>query len=211
MPNYGSSCPFYYLKPKLIKALIVIAERCVSKTGDLELAAPPGLNVNMATGEFTVPVKVMPTDEPIIRTKVMKDKLITEGLLPVRLTIGKDPHCSDQPAKHTDLLIPFNFVEEVCGICPGDHVQEKVCIQALSVFGVPVKLDANTCGENIKIIIEANLNIDILIAREEVIKCYCEVDKPIEEEPKPRQAAPSPQGTQYGNSSYPNRSRRFGW
>lgn len=157
---------------KKIKALVVIAEKNVQKIGDLTISAPIGVGIDKTTGDLTVPVRLEAMGEPVLRPKIIHDKLINEGFVRAKLIVeDNDPEpCPDVRKGLTkEIFIPIQRVIEIKGISPGDHIQEFAEIKSLSVFAVPDKPQSGFAGAKVKLILKVILDVRIIIAREEII------------------------------------------
>jgi hypothetical protein len=157
---------------KKIKALVVIAEKDVQKIGDLTITAPLGVGIDKTTGDLTVPVLLEAIGEPVLKPKIIPDRLINQGFLHAKLIVEDiDPEpCPDVRKGITkEIFIPIQSVIEIEGICPGDHIQEFAEIESLTVFGVPDKPQSGSAGTKVKLILKVILDVKIIIAREDLI------------------------------------------
>ncbi len=182
-----SASSHWYCEPKCdkhshkkkIKTLAIIAERSVQKIGDLTITAPIGVGIDKTTGDLTVPVRLEAIGEPVLKPKIIHDKLINEGFVRAKLIVeDNDPEpCPDVRKGLTkEIYIPIQRVIEIKGICPGDHIQEFAKIKSLSVFAFPDKLQSGFAGTKVKLILKVILDVKIIIAREEIVTVsvdYC--------------------------------------
>lgn len=179
--NNKACRPIYdrYFNEKKIKALVVIAEKNVEKIGDLTITAPIGIGIDKATGDLTVPVRLEAVGEPIMKPKIIHEKLINEGFVRAKLIVeDNDPEpCPDVRKGQTkEVFIPLQSVIEIKGILPGDHIQEFTKIVSLSVFAVPDKPQSGSTGTIVKLILKVILDVRIIISREEIVT-VCVKDK----------------------------------
>lgn len=168
--NCHTSCP--PKKEKKIKTFVVIAEENIQKVGDLVIDAPIGVDINKISGVLTVPVILKPIGQPVMTPKIIKDKLINEGLVHVKLIIeNNDPQPCPGIQKNIwkQLTIPVQDVREIKGIEPGDQIEEIVEIESLSVFGLPSCPQSGQVGTVGKLIIKVILKVRIIITRLEIL------------------------------------------
>lgn len=151
-----------------IKTLVVIARETVQKVGDLEITAPIGVGIDIETGKLTVPVRLKVVGEPVLQPKILENKLINEGFIPAKLIVEKDdnPCCDVGKELIQKVFIPFQLVQEIIGIKPGDDIQEEVKVESASVMGVPVVNPCEVAGSTVKLILKVILKVKIVISRE---------------------------------------------
>lgn len=157
---------------KKIKTLVVIAKKTVQKVGDLEITAPVGVGIDNITGNLTAPVRLEISGEPVLKPRILKDKLINEGYVPARLIVeDNDPApCPDIRKGFVQrVFVPFQSVLEIEGIRPGDDIQEKIKVKSTSVMGFPDFSTHGLAGTKVKLILKVILKVKIIISRECII------------------------------------------
>ncbi len=155
-----------------LKTLVVVAEEKVQKVGELAIPAPIGVCCDAHTGDLTHCIRLEPVGDPVFRPLVLKDKLVNEGFLTVRVHVDdKDPQpCPDVRKQQAILVsIPFQSIHDLQGICPGDHVQEFAKIEALIVTGIPTACSPGQSGSVLHLNLKAILEVHIIVARECIV------------------------------------------
>ncbi|HHT27873.1 MAG TPA: hypothetical protein GXZ82_11585 [Firmicutes bacterium] len=153
-----------------LKTKLVVSEETFQKVGVIDITAPPGVGFDALTGKTTHRMYLEPIGCPTLKPVVLHDKLVNEGFLRARLVIEDlDPHpCPDvRKQSAIQVVIPFQSIQDIKGICPGDHVQEFTEIEGLLVSATPGICDAN--GNTAKLTLKAILKVRALITRECVV------------------------------------------
>ena len=169
--DYGSHEECCKERQLTLKTLVVIAEEKLQKVGNLVIPAPLGVTCD-ANGNLSHQITLVPIGEPSFRPVVLKNKLVNEGFLTVRVEVtDNDPQPCPDVRKFPPVIvvIPFQSIHDIPGICPGDHVQEFARIEALLVSGVPGACSPTHSGTAVQLDLKAILEVHLIIAREAVI------------------------------------------
>ncbi|MDO7788675.1 hypothetical protein P6N53_15710 [Desulforamulus aquiferis] len=157
---------------KRIKTLVLLHKDKIIKFGEGVIPAPVGVEIDPKTGELTVPVEIVPVGEVVLNPKIVDSLLINEGFIKIKLIAynqGPEP-CSDaKTCVVKEATIPIQSYHDIEGICPDDHVQEKVEIKSISVMGIPDDSVSNSSGRKVNLIIKIILEVNLTICREEII------------------------------------------
>lgn len=155
-----------------LKALVVVAEDTMQKMGELVIPAPIGVSCDPVTGRISHNVRLEPVGEPVLRPILIKDKVVNEGFVNARLIVeNNDPQpCPDVRKTNSSLVvIPFQSIHDIQGICPSDHVQEFAEIEALLVSCTPAPCPTGQTGNLMQLHLKAILNVHIVVARECIV------------------------------------------
>ncbi|MHB8182515.1 MAG: hypothetical protein ACYDDN_01970 [Candidatus Desulforudaceae bacterium] len=184
MEDVNASCKLPRLTTKDIKSLVVLVDRKIHKVGKLQIPAPVGVGIDKTTGELNPPVRLELVEDVVLRPKIMKDLLINNGTVKVKLIVDDhDPGpCSAKKVIVKPLLVPVQSILKIKGIRPGDHIQEFVKVKSLLVFGFPDSTSPSL-GTKVRLDIKVILRVRIIIAREEVLTIPV-VDKPLPKKKK---------------------------
>lgn len=160
-------------RTKSIRCATVVAKRILHKIGAIDIDAPIGIGINTTTGEPTIPLVLIPLGEPLLTPLVIKDKLINQGHLPVKLVVddNKSDLCSDvKKGISFRFNIPIQHEARIHGVMPGDCVQEKAQIELLSIWGFPKsQLNKGACP-GAKLVLKVILKVEVVVLREEFLK-----------------------------------------
>jgi hypothetical protein len=153
-----------------LKTKLVVSEETFQKVGVIDITAPPGIGFDALTGKTTHRLFLEAIGCPTLKPVVLHNKLVNEGFLRARLVIeDMDPNpCPDVRKQNAiQVVIPFQSIQDIKGICPGDHVQEFPEIEGLLVSATPGICDPN--GNTAKLTLKAILKVRALITRECIV------------------------------------------
>lgn len=184
-PDCIPECDCHKKKLNKIKTMLVVAETKIQKVGALLVDAPIGVEWDNTKGAISHHIHLEPLGDPVFRPVVLKNKLVNEGFITVRMTvIDNDPMpCPDvRKFQPVTVVIPFQSIHDIHGICPGDHVHEFAKVEGLLVSGVPCPAKAHQAGTSLQLDIKAILAVRIIVSRECIlsvpgtIKCFLSPD-----------------------------------
>lgn len=156
---------------KKIKTLVLLHKDTIIKVGEGILPAPIGVDIDSKTGNLTVPVEVVPVGEIVLNPKIVKNLLVNEGFLKIKLiSYSPDPEPCLEARKCTvkETTIPVHSIHKIKGICPDDIVHEKVEIKSISVMAIPDDTE-QTLGTKLNLVIKVILEVKLSVLREEII------------------------------------------
>ncbi|HHW09326.1 MAG TPA: hypothetical protein GXX29_05075 [Firmicutes bacterium] len=163
-------------RPLKIKTQILVADESFQKIGDVEITAPPGVGFDHEKGELNRNIIAEAVGAPVLTPTILKDKLVNEGFVKVRLLVEDcDPNPCPDPRKTITqtVVVPFQSVHDICGIKPGDHIQEFPSVEALLVSAVPGVSSGDGCTTRLRL--KAILCIRVIVTRECIVSVPAEV------------------------------------
>lgn len=163
-------------KERLIKASLIIAKEKIQKVGELQITAPIGVGVDQKTGNLTIPVQLEIVGEPVLKAKIIDNKLINEGFVPAKIFTKDSNFYSETVQKFAQqVFIPFHSIVEIKGIKPSDDVEEKFTVESTSVMGVPGICDSSLAGSVATLFLRVILKVEILISRNCIISIPAQI------------------------------------
>lgn len=157
---------------KKIKTFVLLHKDKIMKFGEGIIPAPIGVEIDPKTGELTVPVEIVPVGNVVLNPKIVNDLLINEGFIKIKLISynqDSEPCPDERKCIVKEATIPIQSFHDIEGICPDDHVQEKVEIKSISVMGIPDDSVPKSGGRKINLIVKVILEVKLTICREEII------------------------------------------
>lgn len=147
-----------------IKVLKVICQKFVQEFGDITIPAPPGVMLDVTNGLLNVKVTLELAGTPQIRNlTVLPDKVINQGVVPVRLLV-------DKMVVIQLLEIPFQAVVDCPGAQTGDIVQKHdLQIEGFTVSPVQILADDLMTLE-LNLILKVVLEFCLVVASERILK-----------------------------------------
>lgn len=157
-------------KKRLVKALVVKAEKTIQKVGSIQICAPMGVRIDPKTGELKTSVELKLLGLPVFTPTVLSCKLINHGLQKACLVVQKSRRssCDFSVLAKVDLDIPIFSMHDIAHIQPGDQVQEQAEVESIDIRGIRDP-KSQGCGDQTQLIIKVIYKVKVTIVREETV------------------------------------------